>query len=94
MTERFTMDRDELIAVIDKATEGLTPSTREKLLHVAQTTDAVAVGWFHCDGVGCPSRQASRSNQKFQTAYDYAMTSRFGIDPEEAQIEPFIVEVA
>jgi hypothetical protein len=53
-------------------------STRAKLLAVAERTDAVAVGWFHCDGVRCPARQAGRHNQKFQTAFDQAMCARFG----------------
>lgn len=101
MTSNF-IDRDDLIGVVAIASYGLTESTRAKLLKVAETTNAVAVGWFHCDGVDCPARQARRHNQRFQTAFDREMGLRFGrpvnedIDPFDTTaklVEPFVVRV-
>lgn len=91
------IDRDELIRMVDVASEGITESTRVKLLAVAETAGAVAVGWFHCDGVRCPARQAGRRNQAFQTRFDEAMAARFGREwDHEARLpfEPFVVAVA
>lgn len=89
-----TIERSELVRIVDEASRGITASTREKLLAVAETTPAVTAGWFHCEGVGCPIRQAGRrSNQKFQTAYDFAMAQRFEIDPVDMAVEPFVVWV-
>lgn len=75
----LTITRDELVEIVDRAAEGITASTRARLLKVAETTDAVAAGWWHCDGVGCVSRQARRKNQTFQMAYDKAIAGRFGV---------------
>jgi len=74
------ISRDDLIRVVDEASEGCAESTRAKLRTVAETTDAVAVGWFHCNGYGCPARQARRPNQRFQQAFDTAMFARYGRD--------------
>lgn len=90
----FTITRDELVEVIARAAEGITASTRAKLLKVAETTDAVAVGWWHCDGVSCPMRQASRRNQAFMTAYDKAMAERFGRTISGMGLGAFVVRVA
>lgn len=88
--DEHVIERDELLRIVDEASEGLTPSTREKYAAVARTTEAVTVGRFHCDGVGCPARQARRHNQRFQEAFDLAMGARFGIYPEDT---PFVVRV-
>jgi hypothetical protein len=92
-----TIARGDLIDIVDAATYGLTASTRAKLLAVAQTTEAVAVGWFHCNGVTCPARQARRRNQDFQTAFDRRMAARFGREWDDEAIpspfEPFVVRV-
>lgn len=79
--------RQEFIGIMDAATVGITPSTRSKLMAVARGTQAVAVGWFHCNGVMCPARQAGRHNQTFQLAFDRAMTERFHTP------DPFVVVV-
>lgn len=95
MSEMIT--RADLVEIVDRATaEGCAMSTREKLLDVARTTDAVAVGWFFCGTVDCPARQARRRNQSFQTAFDHAMAERFGRGwNQEAQqpFKPFVVRV-
>ena len=92
-----TIERSELVAIIDAASEGCAESTRAKLRHVAETTDAVAAGWFHCNGVGCPGSQAKRRNQSFQEAFDRAMGERFGRKWNDNAIfhpfEPFVVKV-
>jgi hypothetical protein len=89
-----TIERSELVRIVDEASQGITSSTRQKLLDVAETTNAVAAGWFHCEGVGCPIRQAGRrTNQKFQTAFDFAIAQRFDIPPEDLSIEPFVIWV-
>ena len=89
MTETIT--RDEFVALVDKASEKCAESTRAKLRAIAETTDAAAVGWFHCDGVQCPAMQARRRHQGFQAAYDHAMFARFGLDADETNA--FVVEV-
>lgn len=83
------IERTELVRVVDRASQGITESTRAKLRAVAESTDAVAVGWFHCEGVTCPARQAGRHNQRFQEAFDLAMAERYG-QPVES---PFVVYV-
>ncbi len=92
-----TITRVALIEVVDRAAQGLTPSTREKLVGVARTTGAVAVGWFHCHGVKCPASQARRRNQAFQEAFDRAMAERFGrywnADSNRLPVAPFVVTV-
>lgn len=75
----FTIPREELVRIIEEASIGCADSTRAKLRVVARTTGAVAVGWFHCDGVACPARQARRANQTFQREFDQAMYERFGV---------------
>jgi hypothetical protein len=93
LSERH-IQRDDLVRIIDAASEGCKNSTRAKLRAVAETTDAVTVGWFHCSGVGCPSRQARRHNQVFQAAFDRAMCERFEIVFAEDHISlPFVVRV-
>src|SRR4051794_3095601 len=89
-----TITRKELVRIVDESSRGVTASTRARLLAVAETTDAVAAGWFHCDGVQCPASQAGRRNQQFQEAYDYAMALRFDVAPEDMSIEPFVVRVS
>lgn len=91
----LSISRSDLIEVVDYAATGITPSTRAKLLEVAKTTEAVAVGWWHCDGVNCPARQARRKNQGFQEAFDRAMSARFGRpDPlNDDEAAPFVVVV-
>lgn len=96
-SERRTIARDDLVVIVDKAADGVADSTREKLVAVARTTDAVAVGWFHCDGVSCPARQARRQNRRFQEAFDRAMYDHFGLEYDEDYIdgtEPFVVVIA
>lgn len=92
-----SIPRSELVRIVDEASAGITESTRAKLRAVAETTDALAVGWFHCDGARCPARQAGRHNQEFQTAFDRAMAERFGRDWnegfEQTPFEPFVVRV-
>lgn len=92
-----SIERAALVEIVDTAaSEGCAASTREKLLAVAETTGAVAVGWFHCDGIGCPTRQARRRSQPFQTAFDRAMAERFGRawdDGARQPFEPFVVTV-
>jgi hypothetical protein len=89
------IERAELRRIVNRASIGCAPSTREKLRSVAQTTDAVAVGWFHCNGVGCPARQARRPNQRFQEAFDLAMFEHFGLvdHKDDMQRFAFVVEV-
>lgn len=88
------LKRTDLVRVVDEATQGLTASTRAKLLAVAESTDAVAVGWFFCGTVDCPARQARRRNQAFMTAFDKAMCERFGVAfDQDVRIDPFVVEV-
>jgi hypothetical protein len=73
------IERDELVRIVTEASAtGCAERTRRKLIAVAETTDAVAFGWFHCDGVGCPARQARVHNQTFQKAYDEAMSRLLG----------------
>jgi hypothetical protein len=69
----LTMRRDELIDIVKTASIGLTESSIVKWLKVADTTDAVAAGWFHCDGAECVARQAKQQNQVFQGRYDTLM---------------------
>lgn len=95
-----TITRAELVQVVTEAAsaEGIAASTREKLIEVAQTANAVAAGWFFCGEVDCPTRQARRKNQRFQELFDRAMADRFGRyfneDPWELHpFEPFVVEV-
>lgn len=90
-----TITRADLIEVVTAALVDVpTESTREKLLHVAQTTNAVAVGWFHCGSAQCPAAQAGRRNQVFQTAFDKAMAERFDRKwNEDLAIKPFVVRV-
>lgn len=85
----LTITRADLVALIDDAATGCAESTRTKLRAVAETTEAVAAGWWHCDGVSCPSRQARRKNQTFQERYDRAMAERFGRD----LFQSFVVRV-
>lgn len=97
-SKRETITRAELVNVVDTATAGITASTRAKLLAVAESTDAVAVGWFHCDGCLCPASQAGRRNQRFMEGFDRAMAQRFGRVVSESQefgpaFKPFVVEV-
>lgn len=92
----YTITRDELVQIIDRASEGCAESTRRKLRAIAETTEAVTAGWFHCDGVGCPARQAlgRRTNQRFQQAYDVAMFDHFGRDMDgDYGPDPFVVRV-
>jgi hypothetical protein len=97
--EPLVIERAELVRIIDEASAGVcAESTREKLRRVAETTGVLAVGWFHCDGVQCPARQARRTNQRFQSAFDTAMAERFEretFNPASHGVicEPFIVEV-
>ncbi len=91
--ESVLIERADLVRIVDEASaQGCAQSTRTKLLGVAETTQAVAVGWFHCDGVGCPARQARRQNQAFQQAFDNAMAAHLGrkLDP----CDPFVVHIA
>lgn len=80
----YTIDRDVLVGIVEDAieeAERCAPSTREKFIEVAKTTDKFAAGWFHCDGVGCIARQARRPNQGFQTAFDHSMWRFLGVQP-------------
>lgn len=78
-----TISRAELVRVIDEASEGITESTRNKLLALAEVTDAVAVGGFHHSGVNCPIHQVGRrGNQTFQEEFDRAMFARFELKCE------------
>ena len=92
-----TIDRATFIEIVrEAASAGCAVSTRGKLLSIAETAPAVAVGWFHCDGVQCPASQARRRNQSFQTAFDRAMALRFGRawdDDGHRPFEPFVVTV-
>jgi hypothetical protein len=88
------IERAELVRIIDAASEGCTESTRVKLHAVAETTDAVAVGWFHCCGYLCPAMQASRRNQRFQEAFDLAMSTRFRRTATRSQFVVRVVAVA
>jgi hypothetical protein len=94
---RRRISRTELMETLWDTSVGCAMSTREKLQAVALRTDAIAVGWFHCDGVNCPARQARRPNQKFQEAFDRAMGERFGVEIDESHVsglfDPFVVEV-
>lgn len=93
------IERSTLIRIIDEATTGITASTRAKLLGVGHTADAVAVGWFHCDGVRCPASQANRRNQAFQEAFDQAVCAHLGIarnpEPEwpALPVTPFVLTI-
>ena len=79
MSATEVITRRDLIAIIDEASaRGCAESTRAKLLAVARSTDAVAAGWWFCGETNCPARQARVRNTRFQTAYDHAMTARFG----------------
>jgi hypothetical protein len=95
---RETITRADLIAITDAASEGCVESTRAKMRAVAETTQAVAVGWFHCDGERCPASQAQRRNQRFMEAFDRAMAARYGREVGKPAgfgpaFEPFVVEV-
>jgi hypothetical protein len=92
-SSKAQIGRTEFVRIVEQTTEGLTESTRAKLLDVAQGTPAVVVGWFHCDGVTCPARQARRSNQRFQEAFDRAMFEHFGREFKEGGRFAFVVEV-
>lgn len=83
------IERREFLQMMEAATEGITASTRAKLRSVAESTDAVAIGWWHCDGVSCLARQAARHNQRFQEAFDRAMAARFN----RPVSEPFVLEI-
>lgn len=91
MSATLTITRGELVAIIDSASKECSKRTRAKLRAVAETTDAVAVGWFHCDGVGCPIRQAGEPprTRSFEKAFDRAMWARFNRTPDEI----FVVQV-
>lgn len=91
-----TIERLDLVHIVDEATRDLTESTRQKMLAAALATDAVAVGWWHCDGVRCLAEQARRKNQTFQERFDRAMAARFGRpvrEDERLPVEPFAVQV-
>lgn len=90
-----SISRSDLRSIIDYAATGITTSTRARLLAVAEITEAVAVGWWHCNGVNCPARQARCKNQGFQEAFDRAMAARFGQpDPlNNDDAAPFVVTV-
>lgn len=94
-----TISRLDLMETVGRVLANIecADSTKEKLFAVAEMTDAVAVGWWHCDGVSCPARQARRKNQAFQTGFDRAMAERFGRDWDEENtlgpFEPFVVVV-
>lgn len=96
---RRSVSRSELIATIDMAAAVIgSERSRARLRRVAETTDAVAVGWFHCAGVGCPARQASYHHMGFQGEFDRLMAERFGVSPYAGAAgvwycEPFIVGV-
>jgi len=85
----FTISRADLLRIVEKAAQDISPRTRDRLIAVAQTTEAVAAGWWHCEGVGCPARQAHVRNQKFQERYDLMMARHCGWDPGD----PFRAEV-
>jgi hypothetical protein len=94
--DRPVIARDEFVRIVNQASEGCTESTRVRLRRVVETTDRVAVGWFHCNGVGCPIRQAGRrTNQTFQERFDTHMAALFDAeyDAAKARIVPFVVEV-
>jgi hypothetical protein len=99
MNETFTIERSEFVSIVGLASAyGCADSTRAKLRQVAETTEAVAAGWFHCDGHQCPAMQAGRRNQLFQTAFDRAMAAHFGVtirkDKDHDRLfEPFVVRV-
>lgn len=84
-----TIPRADLVRIIEDSLPGdCAQSTRDGLRRVAATTDAVAVGWFHCGDALCPMRQVRRrsGNQAFQTAFDQAMAEYFGVDPGEVSL--------
>jgi hypothetical protein len=91
-----SISRADLVRLVDQASEGCANSSRAKWRAVAETTDAVAVGWFHCDGAHCPARQAGRRNQSFQEAFDRAMATQFGCEWDDDAVhpvQPFVVRV-
>jgi hypothetical protein len=71
--------RADLIRIVTDASTGLAESTILKYLRTAETTTAVAVGWFHCNGVGCLARQAKRPSQVFQERYDTLMAEHLDL---------------
>lgn len=73
------INRADLERIIEGASEECGERGRIKLRTVAATTDAVAFGWFHAYGVGCPARQASYRHQGFQERYDRAMFELYGL---------------
>ncbi len=79
---RFLIKRADLVRIVEKAAQDINPRTRDRLIAVARTTDAVAAGWWHCDGAGCPAQQAHVRNQCFQERYDRAMAEYFGRIPD------------
>lgn len=93
------ISRSDMIAAVDQALDGCgcAASTADKLRVVAKTTDAVAVGWFHCGDAFCPASQADRRHQGFQTAFDRLMAERFGRDWDaenpRGPFKPFVVTV-
>jgi hypothetical protein len=91
----LAIDRAELVRIINRTSEGCTESTRARLRAVATQTNAVAVGWWHCDGVGCPIRQAGRrTNQAFQQRFDTEMAALFDARyVNDNEIVPFVVTV-
>lgn len=98
LLRRRSIDRAELVRMVDAASEGCTESTREKLRVAVSSVDRVAVGWFHCEGAACPTRLARRPNQKFQEAFDRAMAVRYGFEWNDDKnspygVEPFVVEI-
>jgi hypothetical protein len=89
--KRETIGRDALREIVEASLpEGCAESTKAKLRAVAETTDAVAVGWFHSDGVTCPARQAGRANMAFQETFDRAMGKRFGREWDDDSYFPFL----
>lgn len=69
----LSIKREDLVQIVKDASVGLADSTILKYLHVAETTDAFAAGWFHCDGVGCIAQQAKHPNQVFHKRFDTLM---------------------
>lgn len=93
----YSITRRELADIVEQASEVIgSERSRERLRRVVRETDAVAVGWFHCDGIGCPARQASYHHMTFQGQFDRLMATRFkrSIDNDAAQLcKPFVVKV-
>lgn len=92
-----SIGRAELAEIIERASVDCAARSREKLRRVAAETDAVAVGWFHCNGTKCPARQANYHHMGFQTRFDHAMCERFRLDFDSVTAfpnhTPFVVEV-